>query len=96
MINTTEKIHLTNRNKIFISLSISFVLIILCISFSYCIFLYLKHYLNLTLDIRQDIFELNRPSIATSAYSNDAQLFRKEKTNQERRSSTDSVKLFRY
>jgi hypothetical protein len=99
MMNTTEKMNITNRNKLIISLWISFVLIILCISFSYCIFLYLKHYLNTTLDIKQDTSELNRLSIATSTYSDDTQLCRykiEDRTNEQRRSSTDSVKLFRY
>jgi hypothetical protein len=87
MMNTTEKINITNRNKLIISLWISFVLIILCISFSYCIFLYLKHYLNTTLDMKQDTSELNRLSIATSAYSDDTQLCRykiEDRTNEQR------------
>jgi len=106
MINTTQKPNII-RNKIFISLSISLILIILCISLSYCIFIYLQRYLNTNSIIKQDISELNRVSYTSSEDSNDTRvqtcktkdyilLEVIDKTNYERRSSTDSVKLFRY
>jgi hypothetical protein len=107
MINTTQKDKIIIRNKIFISLSISLILIILCISLSYCIFIYLQHCLNTNSIIKQDILELNRVSYTNSEDSNeirlqicktkdDILLEAIDKTNDERRSSTDSVKLFRY
>ncbi len=94
IINTTEKINVTNWNKLIISLSASFLMVMLCICCSYYIFVYLIHYLNTTLDIKQDTSELNRLSVATSTCSDDIQLY--NKTNEQRRSSTDSVELFRY
>lgn len=82
IISTTMKI---NRNRIYLPLSISLVSIILCISLSYWICLCLKHYLN--------VRETNRSSIDSwSSYDTEPMEIR---TNQ-RRSSNESVELFRY
>ena len=107
LMNSTTKSNATNRNRIFISLSISSILLLLCISLSYCIFLYLKHVLNEKGNGKQDAFEFNRLSMVSSAYSSDAQVgtckteeIRSvkdlDRTNEERHSLTDAVKLFRY
>jgi len=107
MINKTQKSIINHQNKIFISLSISLILILLCISLSYCIFIYLNHCLNMNSNFKQDISGLNRVSFTCSEDSNDIQLYIYktkndllsdviDKKNEERRSSADSVKLFRY
>lgn len=85
IINTTEKNNIIIENKIFISLSIFILLTILCTSLSYCIFVYIKHCLNIKKDI-------NRISYTNSEDSNDTQL----KTINNKRLSIDSIKLFRY
>jgi hypothetical protein len=107
MVNITEKPHLTIRNKFLISLSAFLLLIILCIGFSYWIFIYLKHCLNMDSTMKEDISEFNRISIISSEDSNDTQLqicrtknnILSETFNQkknERHSLTDFIKLFRY
>lgn len=102
MILSTMK---SNRNRIFLPLSISLISIILCISFSYCICLYLKHYLLVKGNIQSNVMTINRPSIVASIYSTNSSWYTYDIEGEEnidrititeRRPSTDSVELFRY
>ncbi|CAF3165116.1 unnamed protein product [Rotaria sp. Silwood2] len=108
VINTTPKNNIPIRNKMFISLFISLILISLCIGISYCIMIYFNHYLNMKSTVKQDISAFNRESFTSSKDStSDTQLDTcKTKSNtlckaidnknKERRSSIDSIKLLRY
>jgi hypothetical protein len=105
MINSTEKVNIPTRNKLLISLLISLILISLCTGLSYCAFLYFSHYLNTKMTINQNRLATNRPSISSSEDSNTGLNTCKTKSNmsikinnenKERRSSVDSIKLFRY
>ena len=101
MISSTMK---SNRNRIFLPISISLISIILCISFSYCICLYFKHYFIAKATAQSNMITITRPSIAASIYSTNPSWYTYDLEDHrtighggtERRLSTDSVELFRY
>jgi hypothetical protein len=108
ILNTTEKHNMTNRNKILITLIISLIFISLCIGLSYFMFIYFSHYLHTKSIIKQDQIVFNRKSFISSEDSfsdthlntcktkNSILSKTIEKKNEQKRSSTNSIKLFMY
>jgi hypothetical protein len=91
MINTTQKNYVYIRNKIFFSLILSLIFISLCIGLSYCIFIYFNHYINTKSMIKHD----HRVSVTHSIESNSEPQSLLCNINK-RRSSCESINLFRY